>query len=178
MTLIEGIAAILIGIFLFITPKAAILILVQILGWYWLISGILAFVSLFIDRSNWGWKVAGGVLGVIAGFIVIRNPLWSGVVVLTTLVLIVGILALVMGATKIVQGIRGDGAGIAILGVLSFIVGLLLVFFPLNAVLVSPFVLGIIALLGGIGAVVMAFRQHNHETAGLTTTHPATPQTQ
>src|SRR5690242_6668938 len=84
VVLLEGIAGVIIGICLLISPGMTTLVLVQFLGFYWLFCGILSLVSLFVDRTAWGWKLVGGILGIIAGLIVIRHPLWSAVLIPTT----------------------------------------------------------------------------------------------
>ena len=52
----------------------------------------------------------------------------------------------------------GGGWGIGILGVLSIIFGLILLFNPVIGALILPYVLGIFGIIGGIAALVMAFR--------------------
>lgn len=161
LILLEGIAAVIIGIFLLISPGMTTLVLVQFLGFYWLFSGVLSLVGLFVDRTSWGWKLCAGILGIIAGLIVIRHPLWSAVLIPTTLVLILGILGLVEGIVKIVQAFKGGGGGMAVLGILSFLFGIFLLFAPLMAALALVIVLGIFAIIGGIAAIVLAFRTRN-----------------
>src|SRR5215470_11121977 len=94
--LLGGIAAIIIGFLFLISPGMTITIVLQFLGFYWLFTGVLDLVSLFVDRTEWYWKVISGVLGIIAGFIVIRNPLWSAALITTTLILILGIGGLII----------------------------------------------------------------------------------
>ena len=48
--------------------------------------------------------------------------------------------------------------GLGLLGVVDVVIGLLLLFNPLSAVIALPILLGIIALAGGIVALVVAFR--------------------
>lgn len=170
LLLLEGIAAIIIGVFLLISPGMTTLVLVQFLGFYWLFCGVLSLVSLFVDRSNWGWKLCAGILGIIAGLIVIRHPLWSAVLVPTTLVWLLGILGIVEGIAKFVQAFRGGGGGMAVLGILSILFGIFLLFAPVIAALALILVLGIFAIVGGIGAIILAFRVRN---APLPSTEPA-----
>ncbi|MBV9454528.1 MAG: hypothetical protein JOZ19_10470 [Rubrobacter sp.] len=46
--------------------------LVQVTGFFWLIDGVLRIVSIFVDSSSWGWKLVGGIIGVLAGMPVPR----------------------------------------------------------------------------------------------------------
>ena len=73
--LLEGIAGIILGILLLTDPGATILVLVTFLGFYWLIMGILALVRMFIDRSvPWFWELLIGIIGILAGILVLRHP--------------------------------------------------------------------------------------------------------
>ncbi len=106
----------------------------------------------------WGWKLIVGILGVIAGLIVIQHPLWSALLVPATLVLILGIEGILIGVVRLVQAFMGAGWGAGILGVLSILFGLILAFNPLLGALSLPLVLGILGIILGIVAIVMAFR--------------------
>jgi uncharacterized membrane protein HdeD (DUF308 family)/predicted flap endonuclease-1-like 5' DNA nuclease len=158
LVLIEGIAAILIGIFLLISPATTTFVIVQFLGFYWLISGIFSIISIFIDRSMWGWKLLAGVLGIIAGVLIVQHPLWSTLLVPATLVIVLGIEGLIIGVINLIQAFRGGGWGIGILGVLSIIFGLILLANPMLATIGLPFVLGIFGIVFGVIAIFGAFR--------------------
>jgi uncharacterized membrane protein HdeD (DUF308 family) len=158
LVLIEGVAAVIIGLMLLAKPGMTTAILVQILGIYWFIAGILSIVGIFIDSSAWGWKLIIGILGIAAGIVIIRHPLWSTILVPTTLIIVLGIQGLLIGVVNIVRAFKGAGWGAGILGALSIIFGLLLITNPAMGALALPFVLGIFAIVGGIMAVVAAFR--------------------
>ena len=54
--LLQGIAAFLLGVMLLTAPGATLLTLVTFLGFYWIVSGVLSFVQMFVDRSvPWIW---------------------------------------------------------------------------------------------------------------------------
>jgi uncharacterized membrane protein HdeD (DUF308 family) len=59
LVLLEGIAAIILGILLLTAPQATLFVLVQLLGIYWLVKGIFQIANIFIDSSRWGWKLFG-----------------------------------------------------------------------------------------------------------------------
>ena len=71
LVFLEGIAAVIIGIFLLTSPGATLFVLIQILAIYWFISGIFSIISIFINSEMWGWKLFVGILGIIAGVIAI-----------------------------------------------------------------------------------------------------------
>ena len=76
----------------------------------------------------------------------------------SVLVFVVGFLSIFQGAAGLVVALQGGGWGVGILSVLGILFGLILVIYPLIGVAALPFVLGIFMLVGGIGAVVQAFR--------------------
>lgn len=156
--LIEGICLIFIGILLFTNTTATIIILAQILAIYWLISGIMELVSIFVDRSGWGLKLLGGIIGIWAGLFIINNPIGGTLAFGLAVVIILGIQALLLGVINIVQAFRGAGWGIGLVGVINIILGLILLGNSLIATAMLPWVLGGFAIVGGIATIVLAFR--------------------
>jgi uncharacterized membrane protein HdeD (DUF308 family) len=158
LVLLEGIALLILGILLLLKPGMTTLIFIQFLGIYWLVGGIFKIVSLFLDSSMWGWKLFAGVLGIIAGIIVVQHPLWSPVVVGSTLVILLGIQGIIYGGVGVFQAFKGAGWGAGILGAISILFGIYLLANIGAATLVLPWVVGVLALVGGVAAIVMAFR--------------------
>jgi uncharacterized membrane protein HdeD (DUF308 family) len=86
--LLQGFAGVILGLMLVTQPGATILALTTFLGFYWLITGLLAFVQVFVDRSTpWIWSLLSGWVGVLAGLFVLRHPLVAALTVPTVLVL-------------------------------------------------------------------------------------------
>lgn len=166
LIMIAGIAVFIVGLLFLISPGMSLLVLVQLLGLYWLVTGILSLVSIAVDRHWWGWKLFTGILGILAGLIVMRDPLWSAVFVPIVLIIILAIQALLAGITQLVHAFSGGGFGLTILGVLNIIFGLILLFRPLIGVIAFPLILGIFALIGGIALFLSSFRlRHPSEAA-------------
>ena len=157
VVLIQGIAAIILGILLLVNPASTVVVLVWFLGIYWLVTGVISLVSLLWNRSHWGWKLFTGILGIIAGLFILQYPLASALVVPTSVALVLGLLGIFMGISQLIQAFRGGGWGLGVLGVLSIILGLLLITRPLVAGLALAFVLGILLILGGILAIFASF---------------------
>jgi uncharacterized membrane protein HdeD (DUF308 family) len=157
LVLLEGIAAAIVGLFLLTAPGATLFVLIQALGIYWLVGGILRIISIFMDNSLWGWKLVGGVFGVLAGIVVLQHPLWSSVLVPAVYLVVLGIQGLVLGGVSLVVAFRGEGWGVGILGALSIVFGLVLLFNVWIGVAFLPFVLGAFGILGGGAAIVIAF---------------------
>ena len=165
IVLLEGIFAVIVGLLLLTAPGATLLYLVQVFGFYLLIGGILRMVSIFIDSSSWGWKFFGGILGILAGIVVLNHPLWSTIAIPTYLVYLIGVLAIAEGAVCLFMAFTGDGWGIGILGILSILFGIIVLANPLIGVVALPSVLGGFMLVGGIAAVVASFRLRSRPAA-------------
>ena len=61
------------------------------------------------------------------------------------------------GGEKVAE-FAGGGIGSFILGVISTIIGVLVLSSPLNAALAVPFVFGILLLIEGVALIIWAFR--------------------
>jgi uncharacterized membrane protein HdeD (DUF308 family) len=158
LVLVEGIVVALFGLILLVAPGASLVFLVWLLGIYLLIAGIFRIVGIFLDASSWGWKLAAGILCLIAGLAILSNPLWSTTLASTWLVILVGFLAMLQGAAGLVVALQGGGWGMGALSVLGILLGLFLVINPLIGVAALTLVLAIFMLIGGVGAVIQAFR--------------------
>ena len=159
--LLQGIAAIVLGVMFLAAPDATLLTLVTFVGIYWFITGVLSFVRMFVDRSiPWFWSLLIGTVGVLAGIFVLRHPLLSSLAVPTTLVIVIGVQGLVMGAFEIVGGFKGDGIGSVLMGAINIIIGILLLSSPVMAALLVPLVLGVLLLVQGVGLLIWALRVH------------------
>jgi uncharacterized membrane protein HdeD (DUF308 family) len=158
--LIGGIAAIILGLLLWAWPGATAATLVVFLGIYWLVAGIVAIVTIFTreDKKGWGWSLFLGILGIIAGILVLQHPLWSTFLVPSVLVIVLAVDGLIMGVMGLIQGFTGGGAGAIVLGILSIVFGLILLANVFMAALATPFVMAIFLVVGGIIAIVQAFR--------------------
>jgi len=157
--LLQGIAAIALGLLLITNPGATLVVLMTFLGFYWLIEGILSLVHVFVDRFvPWVWSLLIGLVGIAAGILVLRHPLLAALTVPTVLVIILGVQGLVMGVLEIIGGFSGGGVGSFILGVINVLIGLILLASPVAAAVAAPLVFGILLLIEGVGLVIWAFR--------------------
>lgn len=146
--LLEGIAAIIFGVLLLTAPAATLVVLALFLGLYLLFIGALELVRVFVDRSQpWIWSLLIGILGIVAGILVLNHPLLTAIALPTTVVIYLGVVALVMGVAGIIGGFTGGGMGSFILGVISAIIGILLLSSPLTTAIAVPFVFGILLLI-------------------------------
>jgi uncharacterized membrane protein HdeD (DUF308 family) len=157
--LLEGIAAIIFGVLLITNPAATLVALVVFLGFYWLFVGVLELVRMFVDRSvPWYWSLLIGVLGIVAGIIVLNHPMFAAVVLPTAIVVWLGILGLVIGVFAMIGGFTGGGVGSFIFGLVNFVIGLILLGSPMVAALAVPLVFGILLVIQGVILIIWAFK--------------------
>jgi uncharacterized membrane protein HdeD (DUF308 family) len=157
--LLQGIAALIFGGLLLTAPAATLLAMTVFLGLYLLFIGVLELVRVFVDRSQpWIWSLLIGILGIVAGIVVLNHPVLAAIALPTTVVVYLGVVSLVMGVAGIIGGFTGGGIGSFLLGAVSVLIGLLLLGAPMTTALAVPFVFGILLLIEGIALIVFAFR--------------------
>ena len=161
LILMAGVLNLIVGILLLANPGKTAIALVWVLGLYWFVQGIFVLVAMFLDHSAWGWKLFMGVLGILAGIVVMRHPIASALVIPSILILLLGIQGLVMGGISLVLAFRGGGWSAGILGALSILFGIILImnYANLLTVLTYIWVVAIVAIVGGIVQIVVAFQQ-------------------
>jgi uncharacterized membrane protein HdeD (DUF308 family) len=160
LVLMGGILNIIVGILLLVNPGKTTIAFVWVLGLYWFVQGIFVLVGMFIDHSAWGWKLFMGVLSIVAGIFVLRHPIASALTIPAFLVLLLGIQGLIMGVISLVMAFKGGGLGAGLLGALSIIFGIILIlnWAELTTVLTFIWVVGILAIVGGIAQIFQGFR--------------------
>ena len=158
LLIVQGVAAIIIGILLILAPGLSSVVLVQFLAILWLVSGVADLVSLIWDRRQWGWKVLTGVIGIVAGIAIIEHPLWSTLFVGTALVVYLGFTGILIGVVAILRAFSGGGWASALLGIANVLIGALLLFNPFGAAIGLPLLIGMLALLSGIATIATAWR--------------------
>jgi len=158
VVLLQGIAAVILGLLLLAKPGMTMVVVVQLIGIYWFVSGLFQIVAIFIDHTQWGWKLFSGILGIIAGMIIIKHPLWSPIMLTSVLIIVLGIEGLIIGVINLIQAFKGGGWGVGILGALSILFGLVLLANVLLAAFSVPWFLGVLGIVGGIIAIIYSFR--------------------
>jgi len=160
VVLVEGIFALIFGLLLITAPGSTSLFLVTVLGFYWLIRGIFSIIEIFIPNTgtHWGWLLFMGILGIIAGMVVLRNLGYATVLVGTFIIVFLAVDALIMGIMGLIRAFTGGGWGPGILGILTIIIAILLFTNVFGAVLALPIVLGAFMIVGGIVAIFYSFR--------------------
>lgn len=158
LVLLGGIVALIFGVVLVIWPEATLMLLVTLLGIYWLVAGALAIIGAFSAPKGRGWKIFSGLLSILAGVVVIAYPYYSAILLPTLLTLFVGVLGVVIGFVTLYQAFRGAGWGTGVLGIVSIIIGLLILANPLVSAGLLILLVAIVAIIGGFAAIGLSFR--------------------
>ena len=160
LVLLQGVLSIFVGLVVLSSPATAMIVIVRLLGWYWLIKGIFSLTTIFNPeaKGHRGWLIINSALGIFAGLAVLDHPLVAAVFVPSVLITIVGIVGVIMGVNELVAAFRSGDWGIGILGLVSLALGIVLLGNTLIGVAVLPWIIGITELVGGVFAFFFAFR--------------------
>ena len=165
MTLIMGILAFVVGAILLWAPAKnkvdTYQLLIAVLGIYWVISGIVDIISMFVDHTAWGWKLFMGIVSIIAGGYILMYPIAAAVALPRIFVLILGLWALFQGIILLVMAFKGGGWGTGILGIVEIVFGFILMgeYGKLGSGIAMVWAAAVWGLIGGILMVIQAFRQ-------------------
>ena len=157
VVLLEGIAALILGVLLLISTQKTLTLLVQLLGIYFLFRGILDIVLIFKDTSMWGAKLASGIIGILAGLIIVRHPLWAPVLVTATIVILFGIGALIIGIKLLIQAFREHSWAYGVLAIFALAMGILLILNPVVGALATVNIIAVFGIIGGLTAIILSF---------------------
>ena len=104
LLMILGIFSIIVGVLALQNIVQTVAVLVLILGAYWVVHGIIEAVVAISDRNmpHRGLQITAGVIGAIAGIVVLSYPITS----IRTLAIILGIWLAVYGIMLIVLALR------------------------------------------------------------------------
>ena len=109
-----GVFSIIVGVLCLQDIAQTTAVLVLLLGAYWIVHGVIEALVAIADSStpNRGLQITAGVIGAVAGIVVLSYPIES----ISTLAVILGVWLLMYGIMMIVLGFRLrqvalDGAG-------------------------------------------------------------------
>jgi uncharacterized membrane protein HdeD (DUF308 family) len=159
---VRGVLAILFGIVAWIWPGLTVTVLAVLFGAWLFADGILGIVSSFVNRNRvdsvWPF-VIGGLVNIIAGIVVL---LWPGLSAMALMyfiaawAILTGIFAIV-AAIQLRKRIENEWA-IGLTGLLSIVFGVLTMIFPGTGAVTLVWVIGIYAIVFGIGLIAAGFR--------------------
>ena len=168
LIVLRGLAAVLFGLAAFVWPGLTLLALVILFGFYALIDGIIALVSGLAhvkDGSRWWVFVLEGLVGIAAGVIALLRP---GVAT-AVLLLIIAAWAILTGIFELAAAIRlrreiSNEWLLALSGVLSILLGVLLVIQPVTGTLAVIWIIGAYSLVFGVVLIALGVRLRSWHT--------------
>ncbi len=83
--LLGGITSLIFGVLLLTWTGATLTVITLLIGLWWLIQGLFLILGIFQNRSQWIWKLLSGIIGVLAGILVLQHPLQSAIILPATL---------------------------------------------------------------------------------------------
>jgi uncharacterized membrane protein HdeD (DUF308 family) len=173
--LVEGIVLVLLGLLAIVIPPLATLAVTILVGWLFLISGVVGLVTTFWAKGAPGfwWSLVSAIIAVIAGLFLLVDPL-SGTVSLTLVLIVFFILE---GVASIMYGFEhrreaSSRAGwIIASGVIDLILAaIILSGLPGSAAWAIGLLVGINMVFGGTSLIAMALAARSEAGSS-----PATP---
>lgn len=163
--LIQGIATIILGALLLINPVQTLIAVAWVLGIFWLVGGVFDVVEAFLGRNTrkWYWDLLSGALGIIAGLILISQPLLGAAVIPFTLTLLLGVGAVLSGIFKIIGAIAvrkeiNNEFWMILWGIIMVVLGGWILLNLGASTIAYVFVMAIMMIVGGVFAIFGAFR--------------------
>lgn len=180
LVLLRGIFAIILGILAFVWPVATAVAFVWVFAIYAVVDGVVNIVQALSTRRSdptWGWLLTIGIVGVIAGVVVMIFPAAAGALALLVFLWTIAIWAIVGGVFGVPAAASIASGGAKVMGVvfsvLSILFGVLLAILlfttPQSALIGLIYVLGAYAVLSGLVLVVIAFQARSAANSALRT---------
>jgi len=164
--LVQGVAALIVGLSLLTRPAPTLVVLTIFLGAYWFVGGVFDAVGAVSRRHSdrhWLLALVGALLSIFVGLLLLGRPILGFFLTSLTVVTFIAMGAILSGIFSVVWAVRvrreiqGEG-WIILLGVLSILLGLMLLASPLLSVVALIQVTALFAIIGGIAGIVNAFR--------------------
>ena len=165
LVLLQGVLSVVLGVLALARPGVTLGALILLWGLFALLNGVVdvfGAIGAAGHHRSWGWQLAGGLVGILAGLAILR---WPGLSALFVLYL-VAIWALMMGIVRLVGAIADHEALphawlVALAGVVSVLFGIAMFAWPGVGLLTLVYLVGSYAVMYGVIACVLAFRLHS-----------------
>ncbi len=159
--LVEGIILLGLGLAAIVLPLIATVAIAIIVGWLLLLSGVVGLIASYRMRRAPGvwWSLLSAILGIAAGFVLLRWPL-SGALSLTlilTVFFVIEGVASIFYALEHKRELSGRWSGMLISGVIDVLLaGFILLGLPGTAGWAIGLLVGINMVFGGAAIIAMA----------------------
>lgn len=160
-----GVLNLVIGIAIVVWPSATLTVVAVLVGLQLLLAGVLqVFLGVLGPESGGRWMVIFvGLLGVVAGLLVMREPLR----IIELIVVVVGIFWVVSGVVRLAAAATDSGSRTrtALDGLVSVGAGAIVLAWPDPTLRVITLLVGILLIVRGAVALLVAMEARNIETA-------------
>jgi uncharacterized membrane protein HdeD (DUF308 family) len=173
MFLIEGIILVILGAIAIIIPPLATQFVAALIGWLFLISGVVGFYMTFRLRQVPGfwWSLVSALLGVAAGLILLLRPV-TGALSLTLVLIVFFILE---GVASIMYGLdhrrelSGRWGWMVASGIIDLVLAaIIFAGLPETAEWAIGLLVGINLVFGGVAMIAMALHARDIDPNALT----------
>jgi uncharacterized membrane protein HdeD (DUF308 family) len=159
--LVEGVILVILGVLAIVIPPIATLAVTILIGWLFIISGVVGLVTTFMARQAPGfwWSLLSAVLAIAAGLVLLIWPL-GGVLTLTLLLIVFftieGVLT-IMYALEHKKELSGRWGWMLASGIVDLVLAaIIFAGLPGTAAWAIGLLVGINLLFGGASIIAMA----------------------
>jgi uncharacterized membrane protein HdeD (DUF308 family) len=160
--LLRGIIAIIFGLIALLWAEFATIALVLIFGIYALAEGVILVANSWTNRTTnprWWVPFIEGLAGITAGFLVFFLTDFAAFVI----IYLIAVWALITGILEVITAIRlreeiQNEWALALSGILSVVLGILLIIWPAMGILAVIWAVGLYAVLFGLLMIYLAFK--------------------
>ncbi len=169
MLAIRGVIAVLFGLAAILWTGLTALVLVYLFGAFALIDGIVAVVVSLQERAvapRWWVLLIEGIVGILIGILTFFSPIVTALVLLyliATWAILTGIMEI--AAAFLMRRVLALEWTLAIAGILSILLGILLAIQPVQGIFAVVWVIGVYAIVFGVLLIIRAFQFRSMATA-------------
>jgi uncharacterized membrane protein HdeD (DUF308 family) len=159
--LVRGILALLFGILALVWPGPTLEALILLFGAFVLVDGVFELIHAITRRSSepWWLDLIQGILGIGVGVLTFVWPNVTGLVLLTFIavwMILIGVFG-ILAAIRLRRVIEGEWL-LGLNALISLLLGILLIVFPVSGALAVSWLIGIYAVLFGILLIALSLR--------------------
>lgn len=156
---VMGLITVALGIVVISWPQETLTVISVLVGLQILVYGIYRLVTAFShDTTSPGWTGFVGILGIVVGIVVLRNPFET----VAVLAVLLGVVWIIGGIIELIGSIADSGREHRWLGVfgglLSIAAGIVVVAWPAPTVTVIAWISGLYLITFGLFLCVSAFQ--------------------
>jgi len=160
LEIIKGLIGLIIGILILANPQTALMAMATYVGLLALIVGVVLILwALSKKNGSWQWRLSQGVINALLGLLIISYP----DVTASLLIFIIGLWITFLGifqltaTLKLREKIPGQHLSMTS-GILSILVGAILMFNPFEGAVLGTLILGVYALFYGLVRFYVAWK--------------------